>query len=49
MLLTLLFLGIRNAWDLVTWMAPMVGQPFPSEVAKAQAASSERKPGDKPA
>ena len=30
MLLALLFMGIRNAWDLVTWMAPMVGKPFPN-------------------
>ena len=29
MLMALLFMGIRNAWDLVTWMAPMVGQPLP--------------------
>ncbi|HWE46307.1 MAG TPA: hypothetical protein VG407_09800 [Caulobacteraceae bacterium] len=32
LLMTLLFMGIRNAWDLVTWMAPMVGQPSPSSV-----------------
>ena len=25
----LLFMGIRNAWDLVTWMAPMVGKDLP--------------------
>lgn len=33
MLVLLLFMGVRNAWDLVTWMAPLVGQPFPSEAA----------------
>lgn len=45
MLMVLLFLGIRNAWDLVTWMAPMVGVPFPSEVAKAEAEKAA-KPAD---
>ena len=25
LLLTLLLVGIRNAWDLVTWIAPMRG------------------------
>jgi hypothetical protein len=42
MLMALLFMGIRNAWDLVTWMAPMVGQPFASAAPKPD----DSKPGD---
>jgi hypothetical protein len=30
LLLALLLLGIRNAWDLVTWMAPTRNQPPPA-------------------
>ena len=43
MLMALLFMGIRNAWDLVTWMAPMVGQPLPNN---SLANASRDKPGD---
>ncbi|HEY3813645.1 MAG TPA: hypothetical protein VGL66_10490 [Caulobacteraceae bacterium] len=43
MLLGLLFMGIRNAWDLVTWMAPMVGQPLPGN---SLSNAPREKPGD---
>jgi hypothetical protein len=50
-LMGILFMGIRNAWDLITWMAPMAGQPFPAETAKAEKlanAAAKSKPPAKP-
>jgi hypothetical protein len=44
MLMALLFMGIRNAWDLVTWMAPVAGSPLPVNPAPPP---KDDRPGDK--